>query len=221
MSSPFFRRLRMKFDGILFDLDGTLWDATAQIAAAWSEVIAGAHDALAPYGKGAPVTPADSRALCGRTMDDITDMLFGDYPDKQALADRCYSHENDYLAEHPGIVYPGVPEALAALSGKVPLFVVSNCQSGYIETFLQGTGLAPYFSDYLSFGDTGLPKWNNIRRMCEKHGLKRPVYVGDTQGDADAAAAAGVPFAHVRYGFGEVEDAAISLGSPDELVSLL
>ena len=117
----------MKFDGILFDLDGTLWDATAQIAAAWTGVIAEAREALAPYGKGAPLDATDTRALCGRTMDEITDLLFGDYPEKQALADRCYSHENDYLAVHPGTVYPGVPEALAVLSAKCDN--IYNCRS--------------------------------------------------------------------------------------------
>lgn len=211
----------MKFDGILFDLDGTLWDAAPQIAASWSEIIAEAREALAPYGKGRPLTERDTRALCGKTMDEITDLLFGGYPDRDALAERCYLHENEYLLEHPGTVYPGVPETLAALAERVPLFIVSNCQSGYIEAFLQATGLSRYFSDCLSFGDTGLPKGDNIRRMCERHALRAPVYIGDTQGDADAAEAAGVPFAHVRYGFGAVPNAAFSLGSPQELLSLL
>lgn len=211
----------MKLDGILFDLDGTLWDATASIADAWSEVIAEAREALAPYGKGRLLTAADTRALCGRTMDDITDLLFGEYPDRKALADRCYQHENEYLAKHPGTVYPGVPEALAALAAKVPLFLVSNCQTGYIETFLEASGLSRYFTDHLSFGDTGLPKGDNIRLMCQKHGLNRPAYVGDTQGDADAAAAAGIPFVHARYGFGAVAEADFFLDTPAELAFLV
>ena len=43
--------------------------------------------------------------------------------------------------------------------------------------------------------------------MVEKHGLKNPVYVGDTALDAKSAAQAGVPFIHANYGFGQVEDA--------------
>ena len=64
----------MKYDGILFDLDGTLWDATEQIAASWNDIIAGAKEALAPYGKGAPPTAADLRAMCGKTMDAIAEI---------------------------------------------------------------------------------------------------------------------------------------------------
>lgn len=210
----------MRFDSILFDLDGTLWDAAAQIAAAWSEVIATATEALAPYGKGQPLTEADARALCGKPMDEITDLLFGDYPGKQELATRCYLHENDYLAVCPGTVYPGVPETLAALSAKLPLYIVSNCQTGYIETFLSGTGLSPYFSGYLSFGDTGMPKGDNIRLLCEREGLRAPVYIGDTQGDADAAAAAGVPFVYASYGFGEVRGCDFVIASPEGILPL-
>ena len=101
----------MKYDGILFDLDGTLWDATGQIAASWNDIIAEAKEVLAPYGKGTLLTAADLRAVCGKTMDAITEMLFGDYPEKEQLAERCYSHENDYLAEHPGTIYPGIGKA--------------------------------------------------------------------------------------------------------------
>ena len=210
-----------KFDGILFDLDGTLWDATAQIAEAWNQVIAEAREALAPYGKGKPLTAADSRALCGKTMDVIADELFGDYPEKAAIADRCYSHENDYLRVHPGVVYPGVGGALRALAEKVSLYVVSNCQAGYIEVFLETSGFSEYFSGHLSYGDTGLPKWDNIRLMCEREGLRNPLYIGDTQGDADAAAKAGVAFAHAQYGFGEVPGAAIVIPAPVERASVL
>lgn len=210
----------MQYDGILFDLDGTLWDATAQIAAAWNEIIAGNREVLAPYGKGQAVQVEQMRALCGRTMDAITDELFGAYPEREILADRCYMHENEYLSVHHPFIYPGVGEALRVLSEKLPLAVVSNCQVGYIEVFLEVSGFGKYFSGHLSFGETALPKWDNIRLMCEWLGLKHPAYVGDTQGDADAAGRAGIAFAHAQYGFGTVKRADHVIASPDGLVSL-
>ena len=30
----------MKFDGVIFDLDGTLWDSTVEVAKTWSMIIA-------------------------------------------------------------------------------------------------------------------------------------------------------------------------------------
>lgn len=210
----------MQYDGILFDLDGTLWDATAQIAAAWNEIIAENREVLAPYGKGRTVRVETMRALCGKTMDAITEELFGVYPEREALADRCYTHENEYLSVHHPVLYPGVGEALRVLSGKLPLAIVSNCQIGYIEVFLEVSGFGEYFSGHLSFGETGLPKWDNIRLMCERLGLRRPVYVGDTQGDADAAERAGTAFSHAQYGFGTVRRADHVIPSARELVSL-
>ena len=41
--------------------------------------------------------------------------------------------------------------------------------------------------------------------MVRRHGLKRPLYIGDTQGDYNAAVKAGVPFLHAAYGFGSVD----------------
>ena len=38
----------MKYDGILFDLDGTLWDATEAIAVSWAQALRDAPDVEAP-----------------------------------------------------------------------------------------------------------------------------------------------------------------------------
>ena len=51
----------------------------------------------------------------------------------------------------------------------------------------------------------------------ERNGVTKAVYVGDTQGDADAAAKAGVPFIFTEYGFGSVKDAAARIASLPEL----
>ena len=94
---------------------------------------------------------------------------------------------------------------LAALSARCPLFLVSNCQDGYIEAFFQAHGLGRYFTDYENPGRTGLPKADNIALVAERNGLRRPLYIGDTQGDYDAASKAGVPFLHAAYGFGRID----------------
>lgn len=87
------------------------------------------------------------------------------------------------------------------------VFIVSNCQSGYIELFLKKTGLAPYVTDTECFGDTGMKKAENIRLVVARNGLQQPVYVGDTKGDEEAAHEAGVPFVHAAYGFGRARAA--------------
>ena len=95
---------------------------------------------------------------------------------------------------------------LTDLSRRYPLFVVSNCEKGYIEAYFAGTGMGKYFTDFESAGNTGLPKSENIALVVKRHGLKRPVYVGDTALDCRSAQEAGVPFIHAAYGFGNVEE---------------
>ncbi len=94
---------------------------------------------------------------------------------------------------------------LAELSRQSALFVVSNCQDGYIQAFFAGTGLGKYFTGFECAGRTGRPKGENIALVVKQYGLKRPVYVGDTMLDCVSAREAGVPFVHAAYGFGKVE----------------
>ena len=51
-----------------------------------------------------------------------------------------------------------------------------------------------------------MKKAQNIRLICERNGLKAPVYVGDTVWDAEACEEAGVPFIYAAYGLGELTD---------------
>ena len=84
------------------------------------------------------------------------------------------------------------------------LFVVSNCQAGYIEAFLWAHGFGDLFEDIECTGNTGLCKAENIRLITERNGLTAPVFVGDTISDGSAARTAGIPFVYAKYGFGEL-----------------
>ena len=96
---------------------------------------------------------------------------------------------------------------LYTLSKKLPLFIVSNCQSGYIEIFLKTTGLIDVVKAHLCFGDTLTSKGQTILRLMKENGLKDVVYVGDTRGDYLACQEAGIPFIFAEYGFGDVPEA--------------
>ena len=65
--------------------------------------------------------------------------------------------------------------------------------------------MGSYFTEYDNPGRTVLPKADNIALVAERNGLRRPLYIGDTQGDYDAASKAGVPFLHAAYGFGRID----------------
>lgn len=190
----------MKFDNIIFDLDGTLWDSTEPIVVAWNEV-------LRSFGmKELKVT--ELYDCMGLTMNEIAAKLFPEENSvrQREIMDALIEHENKYLYEHGARLYADLEETLAELSKSFLLYIVSNCQKGYIEAFLHAHRLEKYFADWECWGNTGASKDKSIRILIERNKLDNCVYVGDTAGDARAAAGAGIPFIHAAYGFGKVEE---------------
>ncbi len=188
------------FDGILFDLDGTLWDAVPEITLCWNHAIAAAGVVRSP------LTIPELQRCMGQRLPDIAQALFPDLggAERLVLIDRCCREETAYLSRCGATLYPGEAETLSKLSAEHPLFVVSNCQDGYIQAFYAGTGLGQWFTDFECAGRTGRPKAENIALVVARHGLKRPVYIGDTDLDRSSAEAAGVAFVHAAYGYGKV-----------------
>ncbi|MCH5352140.1 MAG: HAD family hydrolase, partial [Acutalibacter sp.] len=177
----------MKYDGILFDLDGTLWNATLAIWESWKLALKDVPDVERPP------TVQELEGVMGMTPEILMKTLYPHLSEERGLElfDRCCEVENEYLRKNGGILYEGLEEMLEALSKVVPLFIVSNCNDGYIPCFLEAHQLECYFTDWECNGVTGLLKDGNIRLVVERNHLQRPVYVGDTIIDSDAAEKAG------------------------------
>lgn len=187
--------------GIIFDMDGTLWDSSANVAASWTEK-------LRLIGSDRPeITKEDIMGVMGLTMDRIADIIFADLPKEQRmeLLEQCCIYENDYLRDHGGILYPGLEETLVSLKEKYSLYIVSNCQKGYIEAFLDHFDFWKYFDDIECYGNNLLEKGDNIALLAKRNALERAFYVGDIQGDYDATMKAGYEFIHAAYGFGKID----------------
>lgn len=203
---------------VLFDLDGTLWNASAPIAESWNIVIE------KETGRKGWLTSADIEPVQGRTMDEIADIIFGVFPEDErySLARKCEVFENEYIEKTGATLFEGVEETLAKLKDMgVKMAVVSNCQEGYIKAFLDSMDMWKYFVDYEEWGRTMLLKADNIKLVMERNGAERAIYVGDIQKDSDAAHAAGIDCIYASYGFGEICDAVATLKSFDELPAVL
>jgi len=193
--------------GIIFDMDGTLWDAGVSIAKAWNIVIK-------RRGLEMETMTADHiHSIMGKTIDGIADALFGMYSEEERMdiTRECLEYENVYLAEHGGELYESLEDVLKELSAQYPLYIVSNCEKGYIEGFLEYYGFGKYFKDFESHGNTMLPKGQNIKLVAERNGLTDVVYVGDIQSDYNASKEAGVGFIHAAYGFGRIDEAVAAI----------
>lgn len=204
-----------KYDSIIFDLDGTLWDSTETCLNSWNEVI-GKKDYEQPL-----ITEQQLKGIFGMKFDKIADVLFPslDSGQKRELLQECMAYGNEYIKLNGGQLYDRLEEVLKSLSKTHRLFIVSNCQGGYIESFLEFYGLDEYFEDFECPGNTGLEKSENIRLVVERNQLQSPIYVGDTVGDQLAAQANGIPFLFANYGFGDVQEAEMVLQALSDLLT--
>ena len=207
----------IKTDGVIFDVDGTLWDSTDVVKDAWNK-------AFTDSGYDDPGITADRlKGLFGLPMADIIRDIFpqGTKKEIDTLTPVIYRYEDEYLQESGGRLYPGIIEAIKIISDHIPVYIVSNCQSGYIELFMKKTGCSGFITDHLCPGDTGMYKADNIAKITKDHDLKAPVYVGDTVMDRDACRTASCRFIYARYGFGDVAGCEYVIDSPKDLPGLI
>ncbi len=195
---------------LIFDLDGTLWDSTKVVAESWS--ICGKKY----FGDSFYITENEVRAQMGLPMMEIAKNIAKLTPDSEkgkVWANEAFAYEVEYLADHSGELFPKEEETLMELKKRgYALFIMSNCQKGYIEDYLRALKHPGIFTDHLCYGDTLLPKSGSIKLLMEKHGIKKAAYIGDTAGDEKETRLVGIPFFFARYGFGKAI-------SPDETLS--
>lgn len=205
-------------DSIIFDVDGTLWDSTEIVAIGYNRALETYTDLSIR------VDGARLMTLFGKPMDQIFAELLPELSREQQhfISEKCVILEEEELekADPAPLLYPGIEEMFQKLSKKLPLFIVSNCQCGYIEQFLRKNHFESYITDHLCFGQTGTSKGQTILRLMKENNLKNPVYVGDTQGDANACREAGIPFILADYGFGDVPDPDARIQKPLDLISM-
>lgn len=199
---------------IIFDLDGTLWDATGCSVDIWNRVF-DKHEEVSIR-----MTREISSGLMGKTMPEIGAALFPDMTEeaRMNIVDDFGDEEVKYLSEHGAVLYEGVEETLSALEKEHDLYIVSNCQDGYVPAFLHAHKMGHHFKDIEMSGRTGMDKGRNIKLIMERNGIENAVYVGDTEGDENAARYAGIQFIWASYGFGKAKSPDKVIGSIKDLI---
>lgn len=185
-----------------FDLDGTLVDSSADLAAAVNHVLAG-------LGR-APLSEAEVRRNIGGGGRRMLALSLADagVDEPQAL-DARYAALLAYYEAHIADAtrpYPGVAEALDELAALgVRLAVVTNKGGRLATKLLDALGLSARFACVIG-GDTvarGKPAPDPILEMVRRCGGGRAAFVGDSTFDVAAAHAAGLPCVAVRFGFAD------------------
>lgn len=207
----------LHIDSLIFDLDGTLWDSSPTSVRTWTKTFKDCRlHSLS-------VSEDFVRSFVGLTLNTTFQLLYPQADEQQyhSFARHFARNEERFLKQQLNPLYPGVDRVLRELAACFPLFIVSNCLGGYIEHFLDQYDLGDVFTDYESYGNTGLPKKENIRILAQRNFLTPPVYLGDTLTDYQAARDNDLPFIWARYGYGQVKEATYQIDHFGELPALI
>lgn len=198
----------MRFNAVLFDLDGTLIDTLPDLADATNAM-------LIDLGL-AELDPAVVGTLVGKGIENLVRRALQAHginsdDDNQAFFERAL---NAFLVHYERVngarsqVYPGTLEGLKQFQNAgVPMAVVTNKTSRFAVPLLERTGLLTYFQHVVG-GDTCARKKPDplpFVHACELLGVtpEDTLAVGDSVNDALAARAAGMTVLAVPYGYNE------------------
>lgn len=209
--------MNASIDAVIFDMDGTLMDSMNPVNDAFVETIVAAGgptythaEIVAAFPKG----PSDRMLthLLGRR---VVEAESADY------------HRR--LDEHAGglLPYPGIVDALDALTRHVRLAVFTGADRVSLRLLLGRTGLMERF-DVTTGGDEVLhakPAPDGILLTCDRLGMAptRAAYVGDSGPDMEAARAAGALAVGAAWGslWQASHPAEVTAEAPADLVTLL
>jgi len=209
-------------DAVIFDLDGTLVDSGADIAAAAAHVRRAMGLEPLPDAVTLGYVGDGARRLVARVLghDPGTGRPSRTVPEADLAAG--LAHFGDWYAEHlldRTTPYPGVRALLDALAPR-PLMVATNKPGRFTRPILAGLGLTDRFVRVLG-GDEVVrrkPAPDHLLACLEGLGIApgRTVMVGDSPNDVAAARAAGM--ASVAVAWGLVPRATLAASGPTVLV---
>lgn len=214
-------------DLIVFDLDGTLVDSRADLAAA--------ANALVVELGGVPLDEATVGGMIGEGVTLLVERVLAAGCGLAETTEAQVARFRDIYGAHLLVrtrPYPGIDRLLDALAGQTRLAVLTNKPLGPALQILEGLHLRPYFRQIIG-GDGPLPRKPDpaaLRALMESVGCdpEDTLLVGDSRVDFDTGRAAETALAMARYGFGYrhfpeslLQGDEVLLDSPAELIGYL
>ncbi|MBO9712706.1 HAD-IA family hydrolase [Sphingomonas sp.] len=199
------------FQVVGFDLDGTLFDTSGDLAAATNHALSLAGRPTLAVEEVKRMIGGGARRMLQRGLE-----ASGGCDDAQLdqLFPQLLSYYEGHIARETR-PYPGLLDAMDALDGLgVKLGIVTNKLEYLTVKLVNELGLAHRFAAVIGVDTMGKgsakPSPLGIQAMIERCGGGRAAFVGDSDFDIAAARNAGIPAVAVSFGFlaGPVEDLA-------------
>ncbi|RMG68101.1 MAG: HAD family hydrolase [Calditrichaeota bacterium] len=200
------------FDLLIFDLDGTLADTRADLAAAVNSMRR--HFDLPE------LTVAQVTGMVGEGLEKLLERALPGAGEQERARARALFHQfySRNLVHHTRL-YPGIREVLEQTEG-IDRAVLSNKPDAYTRTIVQRLGVAPYFRLVMGKRDDfpRKPDPTSLRYILNQLNCpaERALIIGDTKNDILAGQAAGVKTCAVTFGFRTAEQ--LKSYRPDYLI---
>lgn len=184
------------YEAVIWDIDGTLLNTMEGLSEAYRHCIRELN---------LPAKRDDELAgFIGPVPQEIFRREFGLMPDEAQRATdvfRTWYKEHGLCLAYP---YAGVIDTLRQLKyAGILQAVATNKRQDYAVEICELFGITPYCSPILGPNNTSTKTKADLIRQCVRVlSTQKVIMIGDTPGDAQAAAQAGVDFLGVNYGFG-------------------
>lgn len=189
----------MKYDMIMFDIDGTIWDVSYIILDALNDVLK-KHDSIKR------ITHEKVTSGLGLNARDFSRHVFDFLDDDETKLQYLQEAEvirNEYIEKNSIDPYPNFVEVVRKLSNRYKIAIVSNCGPGTIEHLISVLDINSSITDFCAASRFKISKAQAMERVKKDNNVMNVVYVGDTDLDRKSCEEAGIDFVYASYGFGK------------------
>lgn len=191
----------MKYEYLVFDLDGTISDPKQGITRSLNYALSAHGFSEQDEGKLTRYIgpPLDS------TFKTITK---SDNPKLISSLVAKYRERYSDVGFSENALYPDIPEALAQLhlTSGITLGVCTSKRVDFAERILDFFNLRHFF-DFVSGGDVGIEKWQQLQLLCEQKVIhQKSLMIGDRYVDLTAAHKNSLDSAGVLWGYGSLAE---------------
>lgn len=207
----------MKYDMIMFDVDGTIWDVSNNLVNSIN-IILEKHN----YTERVDVDKVKNGM--GKNAHDFSNFIFDfiyDEDQRMKILKETETLKRKFIEDYGMKPYPNFVETIKDLSENYKVGIVSNCGEGTIEQLIRVLHIEEYISGFVAASKYGITKAEGIIKVAKENNAQNYIYVGDTILDKEASSLSNAKFVWAKYGFGKNIESDYSIEKVDDLFEVI